>query len=125
MSVDLSTKYLGLKLKNPLVDRRLPADAARSTGCKRLEEAGAAAAVLPSLFEEQIEHDDEEMTKVHEFGTDSFAEALTYFPEQDDYRTGPEDYLETIAAGEEGGRRCRSSPASTARARAAGSATRR
>ena len=53
--------------------------------------------MLPSLFEEQIEHDAEEMTKVHEFGTDSFAEALTYFPEQEDYRTGPEEYLETIA----------------------------
>ena len=43
------------------------------------------------------------MTKVHEFHTDSFAESLTYFPEPEDYRTGPEEYLETIADGEEGG----------------------
>ncbi len=96
MSVDLSTTYLGLKLKNPLVISACPL-----TGdidqLRRLEEAGAAAAILPSLFEEQIEHDAEEMTKVHEFGTESFAEALTYFPEQEDYRTEPEEYLETIA----------------------------
>ena len=61
-----------------------------------MEAAGAAAAVLPSLFEEQIEHDEVEMTKAREFGTESFAEALTYFPEQDDYRSGPDDYLEYI-----------------------------
>ncbi len=95
MSVDLSTTYLGLKLKNPLVISACPL-----TGdidqLRRLEEAGAAAAVLPSLFEEQIEHDAEELTKVHEFGTESFAEALTYFPAQDDYRAEPDEYLETI-----------------------------
>ena len=60
------------------------------------KEAGAAAAVLPSLFEEQIAHDEIEMTRVHEFGTDSFAEALTYFPEEDDYHTGPDAYLELM-----------------------------
>ncbi len=95
MSVDLSTTYLGLKLKNPLVISACPL-----TGdidqLRRLEEAGAAAAVLPSLFEEQIEHDAEEMAKVHEFGTESFAEALTYFPEPDEYRAEPDEYLETI-----------------------------
>lgn len=95
MSVDLSTKYLGLKLKNPLVISACPlsADIER---LRRLEQAGASAAVLPSLFEEQIEHDAEEMSKVREFGTESFAEALTYFPDFEDYRTGPEQYLETI-----------------------------
>ena len=51
---------------------------------------------MPSLFEEQIEHDEMEMTKAQEFGTESFAEALTYFPEMQDYRSGPEEYLETI-----------------------------
>jgi len=96
MSVDLKTTYLGLKLKNPLMISACPltADVDR---LRRLEEAGAAAAVLPSLFEEQIEHDAEEISKAHEFGTESFAEALTYFPESDDYRTGPEEYLETIS----------------------------
>jgi dihydroorotate dehydrogenase (fumarate) len=63
---------------------------------KRLESAGAAAAVLPSLFEEQIEHDEMEMIKVHEFGTESFAESLTYFPDLEDYRSGPEEYLDLI-----------------------------
>ena len=96
MSVDLSTTYLGFKLKNPLVIAACPLTA-QIDQLRRLEEAGAAAAVLPSLFEEQIEHDAEEMIKVHEFGTDSFAEALTYFPEQQDYTSGPEEYLETIA----------------------------
>lgn len=95
MSVDLSTNYLGLKLKNPLVISACPLSGDIDR-LRRLEQAGASAAVLSSLFEEQIEYDAEEMSKVREFGTDSFAEALTYFPEWEDYRTGPEQYLETI-----------------------------
>ena len=97
MSVDLSTTYLGLKLKNPLMISACPLTA-EIEQLKRLEQVGASAAVLPSLFEEQIEHDLEEMSKVHEFGAESFAEALTYFPEADDYRSEPDEYLETIAA---------------------------
>ena len=96
MSADLSTTYLGFRLKNPLVISACPLTA-QIDQLRRLEEAGAAAAVLPSLFEEQIDHDAEEMSKVYEFGTDSFAEALTYFPEQQDYTSGPDEYLETIA----------------------------
>jgi dihydroorotate dehydrogenase (fumarate) len=96
MSIDLSTTYLGLKLQNPLMISACPLTA-EIDQLRRLEQAGAAAAVLPSLFEEQIEHESEEMSKVHEFGTESFAEALTYFPEQEDFRTGPDQYLETIA----------------------------
>jgi dihydroorotate dehydrogenase (fumarate) len=95
MSVNLSTKYLGLSLKNPLVVSACPLTQ-KLDSLKQIEAAGAAAAVLPSLFEEQIEHDEVELTKAHEFGTESFAEALTYFPEQDDYRAGPETYLEYI-----------------------------
>ncbi|MBN1393723.1 MAG: dihydroorotate dehydrogenase-like protein [Pirellulales bacterium] len=97
MSADLNTTYLGLKLKNPLVISACPLTAEAAV-LKRLEQAGAAAAVLPSLFEEQIEHESEQMAKAEEFGTESFAEALTYFPRQDDYRTGPEEYLESIEA---------------------------
>ena len=97
MSVDLSTTYLGLKLTNPLVISACPLTA-EIDQLRRLEQAGAAAAVLPSVFEEQIEHDAAELTKAEEFGTESFAEALTYFPAQEDYRTGPEKYLETIAS---------------------------
>jgi dihydroorotate dehydrogenase (fumarate) len=97
MSVDLSTKYLGLELNNPLVIAACTLSQ-KVDMLKRLEAAGAAAVVLHSLFEEQIEHDEVEFTKVHEFGTDSFAEALSYFPEQDDYRLGPDAYLEHIEA---------------------------
>jgi len=95
MTINLSTKYLGLNLKNPLVIAACPLTG-KIEWLKRLEAAGAAAAVLPSLFEEQIEHDEMEMTKAREFGTESFAEALTYFPEPQEYRSGPEEYLELI-----------------------------
>jgi dihydroorotate dehydrogenase (fumarate) len=95
MSVDLSTTYLGLKLKNPMVVAACPLTAQMDI-LQRLDEANAAAVVLPSLFEEQIMHDEEAMAEVHQFGTESFAESLSYFPEQDDYRTGPEAYLKTL-----------------------------
>ena len=95
MSIDLTTKYLGLKLKNPLVVAACPLSEQLDT-LARLEEAGAAAVVLASLFEEQITHDQIEMARVHEIGTESFAESLTYFPDEDDYRTGPESYLDYI-----------------------------
>ncbi len=95
MSIDLSTKYLGLTLKNPLVISACPLTEA-ADNLKRLEEAGAAAAVMPSLFEEQIDHEEMAFTRVQEFGADSFAEALSYFPEQDDYRFGPDRYLSSI-----------------------------
>jgi dihydroorotate dehydrogenase (fumarate) len=96
MTLNLGTKYLGLQLKNPLVIAACPITG-KIDWLKKLEEAGAAAAVMPSLFEEQIEHDEEEIAKLHEFGSDSFAEALSYFPEEQDYHTGPEEYLDTIA----------------------------
>jgi len=95
MSVDLGTTYLGLRLKNPLVIAACPLTQKLDV-LRRLEAAGAAAAVLPSLFEEQIAHEEVELTRVHEHGADSFAEALTYFPEQDDFRFGPDNYLEHI-----------------------------
>ena len=79
MSVDLSTTYLGLKLKNPLVIAASPMTQ-KLDSLITLEEKGAAAAVFPSLFEEQIEHDMLELTKLHEFHTESFPEALSTFP---------------------------------------------
>ena len=96
MSVDLSTKYLGIDLKNPLVISACPLTQPADS-LRRLEDVGAAAAVLPSLFEEQIEHDEVSMSDVQDFGTESFAESLTYFPDPGDYRTGPDSYLESIA----------------------------
>jgi dihydroorotate dehydrogenase (fumarate) len=97
MSVDLGTQYLGLKLNNPVVISACPLTEPLDS-LRRLEDAGAAAAVFPSLFEEQIEHDEVELTRVHEFGTESFAEALTYFPEAQQYQFETDTYLESIAA---------------------------
>jgi len=97
MSIDLSTKYLGLTLKNPLVVAACPLTES-ADNLRRLEDAGVAAAVLPSLFEEQIEHDEQEISRVYEHGAESFPEALSYFPEMDDYRIGPDSYLQRIEA---------------------------
>lgn len=95
MSVDLTTKYLGLELKNPLAVASCSlTESAESI--RLLEEAGAAAVVLPSLFEEQIEFEEVELSNVQDRGTESFAEALSYFPEPQEYRTGCDRYLELI-----------------------------
>ena len=101
MSVDLSTRYLGFKLKNPLVASASPLTGDVESLC-RLEEAGASAAVLPSLFEEQIEHEEIEIARLYEFQTESFAESLTHFPELEDYNTGPRDYLRKVRRSQEG-----------------------
>ena len=93
--MDLSTTYMGLKLKNPLVPSASPLTA-NVDSIKKLAEAGAAAVVLHSVFEEQIRHDMEEFDQLTSQGTESFAESLTYFPEPDDYRHGPVEYLELI-----------------------------
>jgi dihydroorotate dehydrogenase (fumarate) len=93
--MDLSTTYMGLKLKNPLVPSAGPFTA-EVDSIRKLEDAGAAAIVLHSLFEEQISHEAEEMNHRTKQGTESFAESLTYFPEAGDYRLGPDEYLELI-----------------------------
>ena len=95
MSVNLTTQYLGMTLKNPLV-----ASASPLTGnldiLKRLEDAGASAAVMPSLFEEQLEHEEMEIHSFYEYHAHAHAESLTHFPELLDYNTGPEEYLQKI-----------------------------
>ena len=96
MTPDLRTQYLGFTLKNPLVASAGPLTASLESLC-RLEDAGAAAAVLPSLFEEQIEHEEIEIHNFYEFHTDAHAESPSYFPELRDYHHGPDDYLEKIA----------------------------
>jgi dihydroorotate dehydrogenase (fumarate) len=95
MNVDLSTRYLGLNLKNPLGVSASPLTRNLDT-LRRLEEAGASVAVLPSLFEEQIRHDEFEIQRLYEYQAESFAESLTYFPEFDDYNTGSQQYLKVI-----------------------------
>ncbi len=95
MSIDLSTKYMGLELKNPLVVAACPLSGDADT-LKRLEDAGASAAVLPSLFEEQIVHDEQEVNKLYEYQTESFAESLSHFPELNSYNTGTKEYLDVL-----------------------------
>jgi len=94
--MNLTTNYLGLKLRTPLVPSASPLSEEVDT-IKRMEDAGAAAVVLYSLFEEQLRQDRLEMHHHLEHGTESFAEALTYFPEPEEYRLGPEEYLKHIA----------------------------
>ena len=93
--MDLTTKYLGLTLKNPLVASASPLSRSLDS-MKRLEDAGASAIVLYSLFEEQIAHETSELYHYLSYGTESFAESLTYFPEVADYNLGPEDYIGLI-----------------------------
>mgnify|MGYP002863507133 CR=1 FL=1 len=93
--MDLKTKYMGLELKNPLVPSSSPLS--KELGAvKALEDAGASAIVVYSLFEEQIKHEAEEYEHFMSYGTESFAEALNYFPEQNEYFLGPEEYLNHI-----------------------------
>jgi dihydroorotate dehydrogenase (fumarate) len=94
--MDLTTTYLGLKLRTPLVAAASPLSE-EIDNIKRMEDGGASAVVLYSLFEEQLRQDRLELHHHLESGTFSFAEALTYFPEPDEYHLGPEDYLKHIA----------------------------
>jgi dihydroorotate dehydrogenase (fumarate) len=93
--IDLTTTYLGLSLRNPLVVSASPLgeDLANFPA---LDQAGAAAIVLPSLFEEQLVLEGLDLHEQLSHGTESFAESLTYFPDMADYNFGPDGYLEHI-----------------------------
>jgi dihydroorotate dehydrogenase (fumarate) len=93
--VDLTTTYLGLPLKNPLVASASPLSKKLDL-VQRLEDAGAAAIVMYSLFEEQISHESRELDHYLNRGADSYAEALSYFPDLERYNVGPEPYLEHL-----------------------------
>ncbi|HIK56959.1 MAG TPA: dihydroorotate dehydrogenase-like protein [Synechococcales cyanobacterium M55_K2018_004] len=97
----LTTTYLGMELRSPLVVGAAAPLTEDLDNLKRLEDAGAAAIVLHSLFEEQIQHDVLELHHHLEFGTHSFAEALTYFPEPDIFHVGPEAYLSHVRRAKE------------------------
>ncbi|HPH97012.1 MAG TPA: dihydroorotate dehydrogenase-like protein [Anaerolineaceae bacterium] len=97
---DLSTSYLGLFLKNPVVAAASPLSKSLD-GLRRLEDGGVSAVVLYSLFEEQITHESNALNHFLTYGTDSFAEALSYFPDLGKYNIGPEAYLELIQKGHE------------------------
>ena len=90
--IDLTTEYLGLKLKSPIVVSSSPlTDSTESI--QRLEEAGAAAVVLPSIFEEQLTLESNALDSDLSRGTESFAESLSYFPAYESYRQGHDAYL--------------------------------
>src|SRR5579862_16026 len=94
--MNLTTTYLDLKLRTPLVAAASPLSE-EIDNIKRMEDAGASAVVLYSLFEEQLRQDRAELAHHLEQGTESFAEALTYFPEPESFHLGPEEYLQHIA----------------------------
>jgi len=98
--VDLSTTYLGLHLKNPLVAAASPLSKKVDT-LRKLEDAGASAVVMYSLFEEQIVHESRALDHFLTHGSESFAEALSYFPDMATYNMGPEKYLEHIRKAKE------------------------
>jgi len=94
--MDLTTTYMGFKLKNPIVPSASPLTHSLDT-VKSLEDAGAAAIICHSLFEEQLTHESGELDHYLSYGTDSYAEATSYFPEPDEFRVGPVEYLDLIA----------------------------
>jgi len=95
--MDLSTTYLGLQLSNPIVPSASPLSQTLD-GIRRMEDAGAGAVVMYSLFEEQIEYESHNLDHYLSYGTESYGEALSYFPDLDNYNVGPDEYLNLIAA---------------------------
>jgi dihydroorotate dehydrogenase (fumarate) len=93
--VDLTTYYMGMKLRTPLVVSASPLSQ-EIASIRRLEDVGASAIVLYSLFEEQLRQESLELDYHLNAGTDSFAESLSFFPQASEYRLGPEGYLEHI-----------------------------
>ena len=93
--MDLSTTYMGMKLSNPLVVSASPLSR-DVANVKQMEDCGAAAVVMFSLFEEEIRHEALELDHYLSYGTHSFSEALDYFPEHEQYNIGPESYLDQI-----------------------------
>ena len=93
--VDLETTYMGMRLAHPVIASASPLSK-DIDGVKRLEDGGASAVVMFSLFEEQIRLEQEALDALSTAGSESCAESLTYFPPADSYRVGPDRYLELI-----------------------------
>ncbi len=93
--MDLQTTYMGLKLKHPIVASASPLSEEVSN-IKKMEDAGASAVVMFSLFEEQLKHEEAAMEHFMSHGSNSFAEALNYFPKVEEYHAGPERYLDIV-----------------------------
>ena len=94
--MDLRTTYMGLNLKTPLVVSACQPLTDDIGKIRKIEDAGAAAVVLYSLFEEQLRLESQELDHHLAAGADSYAEALSYFPTEEDYHLGPSEYLEHI-----------------------------
>lgn len=95
MNINLTTHYLRRQLKNPLIVSACPLTSSIES-IHKLAASGAAAFVLQSLFAEQIEHDEHEIFRLYEYAGDSSPESASYFPELEQYNTGPEPYLEFL-----------------------------
>jgi dihydroorotate dehydrogenase (fumarate) len=93
--MDLRTTYMGMELQHPIVASSSPLSGSVAN-IKRMEDAGAAAVVMFSLFEEQLKHESAALEHLMTAGTESFAESLSYFPEVEDYTVGPDSYLELL-----------------------------
>jgi dihydroorotate dehydrogenase (fumarate) len=93
--MDLTTHYMGLTLKHPVVASASPLSESLD-GIRHLEDGGASAVVMFSLFEEQIRLEKAAVDRLLTRGTESFAESLSYFPEVDDFAAGPDDYLDLV-----------------------------
>jgi dihydroorotate dehydrogenase (fumarate) len=95
--MDLSTTYLGLRLKNPLVASASPLSRTVD-GIRQLEDAGAAAVVLFSLFEEQVTQEDRWAASIDASkGTRGYLDALRYYPSSAQYRVGTDEYLDLVS----------------------------
>ncbi len=97
MKVDLRTRWLGLELAHPIVAAASPLTGSIDS-LERLQDGGVAAVVLKSLFEEQIEHEEMAAHNLMLYGAELSPEARGFFPEMQNWRTGPEQYLELLAA---------------------------
>ena len=93
--MDLRTKYMGLELHSPIVVSACPLSE-KIENIVRMENSGAGAVVLFSLFEEQIKQEIENYNSMLDATSNTFPEALNYFPDLDEYRVGTEQYLELI-----------------------------
>jgi dihydroorotate dehydrogenase (fumarate) len=98
--MDLSTNYLGLSLRSPIVPSASPLTG-KLENIKQAEDFGAGAVVLHSLFEEQLVGEAAELNYHLTYGTESFAEALSYFPEPAQFHVGPEEYLNLVRRAKE------------------------
>ena len=110
MKSNLTSDYLGLSLKNPLLASSSPLTGELDS-LKRLEDAGVGGVVLPSLFEEQVEHEEIEEQRLYHYGSENSPEVTGYFPELTEYKKGTAGIPGAHSCRESRASPCRSSPA--------------